>query len=77
MTVVTVMLTPTQVADRLGVSKHFVYRLLRNGEMGHHEFGRSYGVPEPEVDAYLERTFVPAKHADVVSIDKHRHRQAA
>jgi excisionase family DNA binding protein len=73
MTDVTVMLTPAQVAKRLNRSKDFVYDLIHNGEIGYHDFGRGYGIPGTEVDAYLERTFVPARAASsVVSIDEHR-----
>lgn len=68
-----VMLTPAEVAERLNVSVHFVYKLCRNEQMGCHHFGRSLGIPEPELDAYLERTFVPAAVAvPVTSIDEHR-----
>jgi hypothetical protein len=81
MTDIAVMLTPAQVAQRLGVSVKFVYQLCEtpveivdgvrielDPELGHNRFGRRIGIPETEVDAYLARTFVSAK------TDEHRHR---
>lgn len=72
MTDVAVMLTPAQVAERLGISTDAVYELCDEHapEIGHHRFGRRIGIPEAEVEAYLKRTFRPA----VVSLEEHRHR---
>lgn len=81
MTDIAVMLTPAEVAKRLGVSPKFVYELCEipveiidgvrielDPELGHNRFGRRILIPETEVDAFLARTFVPAKTSG------HRHR---
>jgi len=82
MTDAIVMLTVAETAKRLGVSRHTVYDMCavedREGnpkqpELGHNRIGSRIAIPEPEVDALLTRTFVPAK-SEVSSLDEHRHR---
>lgn len=70
--------TLAEVAEQLGVSVDFVENLCKgkNPELRHNQFGRTKRVPEDAITEYLERTTVTAG-AEVVSIDKHRHRQAA
>lgn len=55
------MLTPAQVKARTGLSLAKVYGLLRAGELAHHRHGDTYRIPEPDLAAYLARTYVPAK----------------
>jgi hypothetical protein len=82
MTDVIVMLTVAETAKRLGVSRHTVYDMCavadkdgnpKDPELGHNRIGSRIAIPEPEVDALLARTFVPAK-SEVSSLDEHRHR---
>jgi len=69
-----VRLTPDQAADRLGVSKHAVYKLCKSGELGCFRFGRKIVIPEDEVTAFEDRSFHPAvitmtdRHADLRAV---------
>lgn len=55
-----IRLTPDQAAERLGVSKHAVYKLCKSGELGCFRFGRKIVIPEDEVKAFEDRSFHPA-----------------
>ena len=85
MTDVIVMLTPAEAARRLGVSRHAVYDMCavqdkdgnrKQPELGHNRIGSRIAIPEPEVDALLNRTFVPAQ-SEVATLDEHRRTRTA
>lgn len=48
------LLTVSEIAARMRVSKMTVYRLVQSGAMNGIRFGRSYRVPETAVQQYLE-----------------------
>jgi excisionase family DNA binding protein len=50
-------LTVAEVAQVMRVSKMTVYRLVHSGELPAVRVGRSFRVPEDEVNKYLERSF--------------------
>jgi excisionase family DNA binding protein len=50
-------LTVAEVAAVMRVSKMTVYRLVHNGELPAVRVGRSFRVPEGDVDEYLRRSF--------------------
>lgn len=49
------MLTVRQIAERLGVSKMTVYRLIHAGDIPGIQVGRSYRVSVRDFDDYLGR----------------------
>jgi excisionase family DNA binding protein len=51
-------LTVAEVATMMRVSKMTVYRLVHSGEMPAVRVGRSFRVPEPAVEQYLQHSFV-------------------
>jgi len=53
-------LTVAEVASVMRVSKMTVYRLVHSGELPAVRVGRSFRVPEKDVDAYLQRSFFQA-----------------
>lgn len=53
-------LTIAEVASMMRVSKMTVYRLVHNGELPAVRVGRSFRVPESDVDEYLRKSFYDA-----------------
>ncbi len=53
-------LTVAEVADLMRVSTMTVYRLIKAGDMAAVRVGRSYRIPDAEVDRYLEARFTQA-----------------
>lgn len=53
-------LTVAEVADLMRVSTMTVYRLIKAGDLAAVRVGRSYRIPEGEVDRYLEARFTQA-----------------
>jgi excisionase family DNA binding protein len=60
------LLTIPEVADRLAVSRAFVYELVAAGEIPAVSIGRARRVPESELDGYVHRL-----------VDERRERMAA
>jgi excisionase family DNA binding protein len=52
------ILTVSEVADIMRVSKMTVYRLVHSGELPAMQVGRSYRVPAEALDAYLAASYV-------------------
>ena len=50
-------LTVAEVAAMMRVSKMTVYRLVHSGELPAVRVGRSFRVPEDQVNEYLQRSF--------------------
>jgi excisionase family DNA binding protein len=50
-------LTVAEVATVMRVSKMTVYRLVHSGELPAVRVGRSFRVPEKDVDEYLRKSF--------------------
>lgn len=50
-------LTVAEVAEVMRVSKMTVYRLVHSGELPAVRVGRSFRVPEDEVNTYLQRSY--------------------
>jgi excisionase family DNA binding protein len=53
-------LTVAEVARMMRVSKMTVYRLVHSGELPAVRVGRSFRVPEGDVDEYLRKSFFQA-----------------
>lgn len=53
-------LTIAEVASMMRVSKMTVYRLVHSGELPAVRVGRSFRVPESDVDEYLRKSFYNA-----------------
>ena len=53
-------LTIAEVAEIMRVSKMTVYRLVHGGELPAVRVGRSFRVPETDVDEYLRKSFFDA-----------------
>lgn len=51
-------LTVAEVASIMRVSKMTVYRMVHNGDLPAARVGRSFRVPEDEVNKYLESSYV-------------------
>ncbi len=49
------LLTPSDVGNRLAVSRSMVYKLLRTGELAALYVGRLPRIAERDLDAYIER----------------------
>ena len=54
------VLTVAEVASMMRVSKMTVYRLVHSGELPAVRVGRSFRVPEDEVNEYLRKSFYSA-----------------
>ena len=50
-------LTVAEVAAMMRVSKMTVYRLVHSGELPAVRVGRSFRVPEDQVNEYLQRSY--------------------
>ena len=50
-------LTVAEVADMMRVSRMTVYRLVHSGELPAVRVGRSFRVPEKDVNEYLRKSF--------------------
>jgi excisionase family DNA binding protein len=64
------LLTAPQVAERLSVSRRYVYQLMNRGELAYIELPRSPGsawsgrrIRESEVSAFMDRNEQPATPA--------------
>jgi excisionase family DNA binding protein len=53
-------LTIAEVANLMRVSKMTVYRMVHNGELVAVRFGRSFRIPEEEVNRILQHSFYDA-----------------
>ncbi|MCB1250175.1 MAG: helix-turn-helix domain-containing protein [Acidimicrobiales bacterium] len=53
-------LTVAEVATSLRVSTMTVYRLIKAGELSSVRVGRSYRIPEGELDRYLANRYTEA-----------------
>jgi excisionase family DNA binding protein len=53
-------LTVAEVATMMRVSKMTVYRLVHSGELPAVRVGRSFRVPEDEVNEYLRKSYFSA-----------------
>ncbi|MEZ5093155.1 helix-turn-helix domain-containing protein [Nocardioides sp.] len=53
-------LTVAEVAAMMRVSKMTVYRLVHSGELPAVRVGRSFRVPEDEVNEYLRKSYYSA-----------------
>lgn len=54
-------LDPVEVADRLGVSRDTVYRLMRDHKIGYSQIAkRKRVITEQQLEAYIDATSVPA-----------------
>jgi excisionase family DNA binding protein len=54
------LLTVSEVADLLRVSKMTVYRLIKEGSIGSLRVGHSYRLREDDVDDYLSKRYTEA-----------------
>jgi excisionase family DNA binding protein len=54
------LLTVSEVADLLRVSRMTVYRSIKEGEMPALRVGRSYRLREDDVDDYMSRRYTQA-----------------
>lgn len=57
------LLTPDQVAQRLGVGRTTVYELMGRGELPSLRIGRARRIPSSAVDAFIARKLEEAAHA--------------
>lgn len=51
------LLTVTEVAAHLRVSRMTIYRLIHSGELKSVRVGRAFRIPEDAVDAYIAANF--------------------
>ena len=54
------LLTATEVADLMRVSRMTVYRMIKTGEMPAVRVGRSYRLRSEDVDTYLTERYTEA-----------------
>lgn len=52
------------VAGQLGVSRHFVYRLVHEGAIECHRFGRRVRFSKQQIADYVARCRVPARQPE-------------
>lgn len=57
------LLTAAEVAERLSVSREWVYQEARAGRVPHVRLGRSIRFRWPDVQAWLEQITQPARRA--------------
>lgn len=59
-----IYLSAREVAAQLGMSVHFVYRLVRHSKIECHRVGRCVRFTQAQVEAYLDRCRVPVRDVD-------------
>ena len=52
-------LTVPEVAEKLKLSRMSVYRLISNGELKYHSFGKAFRISKAEFEDYLKRSVRP------------------
>jgi excisionase family DNA binding protein len=57
------LLSIPQLCQELGISKSWLYRILRSGEIPSIRLGRSIKVRRDELERYLQRHHYPARQA--------------
>jgi excisionase family DNA binding protein len=50
-------MTVAEIADILRVSRMSVYRLIHGGQLEAVQFGRSFRISEPALEAYLKKAY--------------------
>lgn len=67
------MLSPEQIAKRIGMTPAYVRSLCTKGEIIAHKMGKFWRVEEAEYEAWLARTKLPAlAPTNVISIGGRR-----
>ena len=66
------MLTISDVARRLNISRGAVYKAVRNGELQHHRFGASIRISEEQLTEYVKDTRVRAA-PDPLAVSEFKH----
>jgi len=51
-------LTVAEVADKLGLSKMTVYRMIANKEIPAYQFGRAYRIDEEDFNKYVASSHI-------------------
>lgn len=54
------LLKVNEAADRLGISRAKIYKMLANAEIGYVRVGADRRIPECEIQAFVARNFVAA-----------------
>ena len=55
------VLTPHQLAEYLGVSKNYAYKLIKESHIGYRKIGHKILIPKICVEDFLESARVPKK----------------
>lgn len=56
------LLTISEVAEAMRVSKMTVYRLVHAGDLPAIRVGRSYRIPAKALETYLDSAFIAVEH---------------
>ena len=50
------VLTAYEAMDYLGVGENTIYKLLNSGELGAFRIGRTWKIPQKEIDKYIDKS---------------------
>lgn len=50
------VLTAYEAMDYLGVGENTIYKLLNSGELGAFRIGKTWKVPQKEIDKYIDKS---------------------
>jgi excisionase family DNA binding protein len=63
------LLTATEIADILRISKSLAYRLITNGEIPSIQFGRVSRVRQEDLEAFIQRSMRKSGSKEVTESD--------
>ena len=50
------VLTAYEAMDYLGVGENTIYKLLKSGELGASRIGKTWKIPQKEIDKYIDKS---------------------
>ena len=50
------VLTAYEAMDYLGVGENTIYKLLNSGELGAFRIGKTWKIPQKEIDKYIDKS---------------------
>ena len=50
------VLTAYETMDYLGVGENTIYKLLNSGELGAFRIGKTWKIPQKEIDKYIDKS---------------------
>ena len=64
------VLTAYEAMDYLGVGENTIYKLLNSGELGAFRIGKTWKIPQKEIDKYIDKSVKRNTAANTKKQDK-------